>query len=204
MRIGIFGGSFDPVHLGHLILAERCLEQCGLDTVMFLPTAVPPHKQKRNLTKPHHRVQMLRLAVAGHVALDVSTWETDRGGVNFTAETLAEFQQQHPDSQLFFLMGADSLNDLPNWREPARILELAIPAVVRRAGKTEPDFNLLNSYVDKNRLDQIRQAQVEMPLIELSSTNIRQRVCKNQTIRYLTPRAVEEYIREHQLYHETA
>ena len=138
MRLGIFGGTFDPVHYGHLLLAECCREECRLDEVWFLPTAMPPHKQ-RTLTPAAARIEMLELAIAGHAAFSVSRYETDRGGVNYTAETLAHFSRGSA-RQLFFLLGADMFHDLPQWREPQRICQLALPTVVRRWGEPALDF----------------------------------------------------------------
>jgi nicotinate-nucleotide adenylyltransferase len=125
MRIGVFGGSFDPVHFGHLIAAECCREQAGLDRVLFMPAAVPPHKQDRQLSPAADRVEMLRLAVGGHDAFAVSTLEIDRGGVSFTVDTLALLHETHPADELFLLLGPDAIVEFPTWREPARILDLA-------------------------------------------------------------------------------
>ncbi len=115
MRLGILGGTFDPVHYGHLLLAEQTREQCGLDRIWFLPAAVPPHKRSAPLTPGARRIEMLRLAIAGHEAFEVSTLEIDRGGVSYTLDTLSAVRQQQPEAELFFLMGADSLRDLPTW-----------------------------------------------------------------------------------------
>lgn len=199
-RLGIFGGSFDPVHYGHLILAESCREACQLDQVWLLPAAVPPHKRQHALSDHARRVAMLELALAGHPALRVSTLELERGGISYTVDTLTAIRQQLPDTELFLLMGADSLDDLPHWRDPQRICQLAIPVVVRRAGAPEPDVDILTALVDDRRLEQIRGVQVEMPVIGLSSTAIRQRIAQGQSIRFRTPRAVEKYIETHGLY----
>ena len=200
MRLGILGGSFDPVHFGHLLLAEFCREQCRLDLVWFVPAAVSPHKQEQAVTSPEQRVDMLKLAIGGHEAFAVWTGELDRGGVSYTVDTLSRLREEQPESELFFLMGADSLADLPTWREPGRICELAAPVVVRRAGAPEPDFSPLANWVSAERLAAIRQCQVTMPLVEFSSREIRRRVAAGQSIRYQTPRAVEMYIRTHGLY----
>lgn len=200
MRIGIFGGSFDPVHLGHLLLAESCREQCELEQVWFLPAAVPPHKTGKQLAPAKDRVEMLQLATAGHAEFRVSTVELKRGGVSYTADTLHELHQQLRDSQLFFLMGADSLRDLPDWHEPRRICALAVPIVVARAGAPEPDWEALRPLVDEARWEQIRGCQVTMPQVDISSTDIRARTASGRSIRFRTPRAVERYIETHQLY----
>lgn len=203
MRLGIFGGSFDPVHYGHLLLAECCLETLALDEVWLLPAAVPPHKQSRELAPAKARLEMLDLALGGHVQLRASALEIGRGGVSYTVETLAAIHDLHPDATLLLLMGADSLRDLPTWRDPARICELALPAVVRRGGSPEPDFSVLAGLVSPERLTAIRATQVEMPLIELSSTDLRRRVAAGHSLRYRTPRAVEKYIETHGLYRES-
>ncbi|MCB9938716.1 MAG: nicotinate-nucleotide adenylyltransferase [Planctomycetaceae bacterium] len=199
-KLGIFGGSFDPIHYGHLLLAETCREQCQLDRVLFVPAAVPPHKQSREMTSARARIEMVRLAIGGHEQLALTTMEIDRGGVSYTVDTLAALSEQHSGSSLFFLMGADSLKELPTWREPQRLCELAVPLVVRRAGSPEPDFAAIRHLVTADRLDEIREHQVEMPIIELSSTEIRQRVESGSSIRFRTPRAVEKFIETQGLY----
>jgi nicotinate-nucleotide adenylyltransferase len=200
MRLGVLGGTFDPVHYGHLLLAQCCLEQCRLDQVWFLPSAVPPHKQERSLTPANFRIEMLELAIAGNADFLVSRYETDRGGVNYTADTLAHFQAEDPSRELFFLLGADMLRDLPKWREPGRICQLALPVAVGRAGEPPPDFSLLAGLVSPERLELIRRQAVAMPEMGLSSREIRRRVAAGLGIRYRTPRAVEKYIETAGLY----
>src|SRR6186997_2175578 len=116
MRLGLYGGSFDPVHYGHLLLAECALETLRLDEVWLLPAAVPPHKQTRELAAAKDRLAMLELALGGHEQIRASKLELDRGGVSYTVDTLTTIHQQQPGATLFFLMGADSLHDLPTWR----------------------------------------------------------------------------------------
>ena len=153
MRLGIFGGTFDPVHYGHLLLAECCREQCKLDEVWFLPAAVPPHKQDLELSSAEDRINMLELAIAGQSAFGVCRYEIDRGGVNYTFETLAHFHEEDPCRELFFLLGADMLADLPHWRHPAQILELAVPVAVRRPGAGELDFAEFAPFASPERSD---------------------------------------------------
>jgi nicotinate-nucleotide adenylyltransferase len=200
MRLGLYGGSFDPVHYGHLLLAECARETLALDEVWLMPAAVPPHKKGRELAPAKHRLAMLELALGGHQQIKCSRLEIDRGGVSYTVDTLAAIREQQPGAELFFLMGADSLNDLPTWREPGRICELATVAVVRRGGAAEPDFGVLSPLVSSERLAAIRAAQLQMPLIDLSSTDLRQRAANGQSLRYRTPRGVEKYIETHGLY----
>jgi nicotinate-nucleotide adenylyltransferase len=200
MRLGILGGSFDPVHYGHLILAECCREQCRFDAVWFVPAAVPPHKQNHTLSAAADRIEMLKLAIGGHEAFCVYSGEIDRGGVSYTVDTLQQLHNEQPDRELFLLMGADSLADLPNWRQPEQICSLAVPAVVRRAGAPEPDDTVLSRLMTPDRLALARQHRVEMPTIDLSSSDLRRRVTAGQSIRYRTPRAVEKYIEAQKLY----
>jgi nicotinate-nucleotide adenylyltransferase len=200
MRLGLFGGTFDPVHLGHLLLAEYCREQCRLDAVWFVPAAEPPHKQGRDLTPAGQRIEMLQLAIGGHEAFSVCTREVERGGVSYTVDTLCDLATEDPSRELFFLLGEDSLADLPRWREPARICSLAMPVVVARPGSPPADYEALAGLVPAKRLAQIRAHQVDMPQIGISSREIRRRVAAGLSIRYQTPRAVEMYIATAGLY----
>jgi nicotinate-nucleotide adenylyltransferase len=202
MRLGIFGGSFNPVHYGHLLLAECCREACALDQVWLIPALVPPHKQGQVLALAKARLEMLELALAGNEQLRPSAIEIERGGVSYTVDTLAAITQQQPGVELFLLMGADSLPELTTWREPQRICELAVPVVVRRRGSPEPDLAVLTPLVPAERLAEIRRIQVEMPIIELSGTELRRRAAAGQSLRFRTPRAVERYIETLGLYRE--
>src|SRR5262245_30989393 len=118
MRIGIYGGSFDPIHLGHLLVAENCREQRRLDEVWFIPANVSPHKLHAAPADAEHRIEMLKLAVGGHEPFRVSTLEIDRGDVSYTVDTLEQIHQQEPANELFLILGSDSLNDLPTWKMP--------------------------------------------------------------------------------------
>jgi len=202
MRLGLFGGSFDPVHYAHLLLAECCREQCRLDRVDFLPAAVPPHKQGRQLTPAQTRIEMLQLAIAGHEQFAVGRYEVDRGGVNYTVDTLRHYHQQDPDAELFFLVGADMLHDLPHWREPEAICELAILVAARRPGDPDLDFTRLAGIASPERIELFGRHQVKMPQIDLSATDLRRRVAAGLSIRFRTPRAVQKYIETHGLYRE--
>ena len=200
VRLGLFGGSFDPVHYGHLLLAECCREACRLDRVLFLPAGVPPHKRQRKLAQAEARVEMLKLALGGDPQMDVSRYDVDREDVAYTVGTLLHFGDEYPQSELFFLMGADMLHDLPHWHQSQRVCQLAIPVVVRRAGTEEPDFGRLEGIASAERIETIRRHQVEMPAIGISSTDIRRRVAAGHSIRYRTPRGVEEMISAQGLY----
>ena len=202
MRLAVFGGSFDPVHVGHLLLAETCREACRLDQVWFLPTAVAPHKQGHETAAAKHRLTMLELALAGRAEMVVSSLEIDRGGVSYTVETLAQVRQLQPDAELYLLVGGDSLYELPTWYQADVICETALPVVVRRPGAPEPDFQVLSGLVSPARLDAIRACQVESPQVDISSSDIRRRVWEGRSIRYRVPRAIEKYIETNGLYRE--
>ncbi len=208
MRLGILGGTFDPVHFGHLLLAESCRERLELEAVWFLPAALPPHKRHREPTPAMTRVEMLELALGGHATFSVCRYEADRGGVNYTVDTLAALKQQEPSREMFFLMGADSLCDLPTWKEPGQICQLATLVVVERslAGGSlqgdECDLAPLAGVLSTEQLDAVRAHRVGMPRIDLSSSDIRRRVAEGRSIRYRTPRSVEKYIETHGLFRE--
>lgn len=200
MRIGLFGGSFDPVHRGHLLLAECCWRQARLDRVEFVPTAQQPLKPRGPVASEADRVAMLRLAIVERREFALSLLEVERGGVSYTVDTLRQFRSEQPDAELFFLMGADSLADFPTWREPAVICDLATPLVVRRAGSPPPDFTALARLVTAERLAEIRALEVEMPATPISSSNIRRLIAEHGEWQALVPETVAAYIGERGLY----
>jgi nicotinate-nucleotide adenylyltransferase len=197
-RLGIYGGSFDPVHLGHLLLAETCREWCGLNRVLFVPCGQSPHKPNGARATGKQRAEMLELAIAGMPHFGVCRIELDRSGPSFTVETLRQLHAEQPNAKLFFLMGADSLIDLPQWREPREILELATVVAVNRGSQGCVSREVLEPKLGP--LVRERLQFVTMPAIELSATDLRDRARSNRSLRFRVPRAVEEYIRQHQLY----
>ena len=198
MRLGIFGGTFDPIHLGHLALAEQCRDQQSLDEVWFVPAAQPPHKLERSISAAKARCEMIEFAIAGNPAFRLSSIELNREGPSFTVTTLEQLKEEDASRELFLLLGADSLQFFPTWREPKRILELAKVIAVNRGDRPLPDRSELSRLCGPIVDTQILTAS--MPGIELSATDIRARVATHRSIRYLVPRAVETYIREHRLY----
>ena len=202
VRIGIFGGTFDPVHWGHLLLAEFCREECKLDQVVFVPSAQPPHKLGQPITAGKHRLQMLELATAGNEAFVLSDCELKRAGPSYTYQTLEQFRQNHPGAELFLLLGGDSVAELPGWKYPERICQLARLVGVQRPGFPELDWERLRPLMDQQRWQQAPPLTVTMPLVGLSSREIRRRCGQGLSIRYQVPRAVEAYIYEHGLYSE--
>ncbi|MFO0917359.1 MAG: nicotinate-nucleotide adenylyltransferase [Planctomycetaceae bacterium] len=196
-RIGIYGGTFDPIHIGHLVLAEQCREQCRLDEVWFVPAGAPPHKTAAEISPGRQRMEMLELATAGHERFRIKTLELDRPGLSFTVETLQTIRDQESQAELFLLLGADSLRDLPGWREPERILQLARVVAVNRGGATLDLTAVIQVLGEQSRE---RVIPAVMPGIEIASREIRERVRAGKTIRYLVPRAVEVYIAQQGLY----
>ena len=204
MRIGIFGGSFDPVHQGHLIVAECCREQARLERVVFVPTAIQPFKQDRRPAAGQHRAEMLALAAGGNPAFEVSTLELDRGGVSYTVDTLTALQATHGADELLLILGPDALASLPDWREPAQILELAGVIAVERDGLDDVSATVqearLGALLGRERAQQIAADRVRVPALGIRSSDLRALVKAGRSIRYRTPRAVEQYIATHELY----
>ena len=198
MRVGVFGGTFDPVHLGHLILAEEARCGLALDRLLLVPAAQPWRKSDRAVTPARHRLAMLRLAVADDPYFDVSTVEVERGGPTFTVETLAALRTElGPAVDLVFILGEDALLDMPHWHDPEGILRLARLGVAARGGGPATDLTDL-----ERRLPGVssRVTVVPMPQVEISSTEVRRRVREGGSIRYLVPPPVQAYIAEHELY----
>jgi nicotinate-nucleotide adenylyltransferase len=197
MRLGIFGGSFDPVHLGHLALARACQQQASLDEVWFTPVAIQPLKHSGPKASDAQRIEMLRLATRSEPSWRVCTMETDRGGFSYSVDTLRQIHEELPETALFFLIGADTLRDVSRWKEPEELFRLATPLVVRRPGETEPNLGKLVNLCSADTQPQ----QIELPLIDVSSSEIRRRVAAGEPIDRLVPADVDDYINRHGLYH---
>jgi nicotinate-nucleotide adenylyltransferase len=198
--MGVFGGTFDPVHWGHLRLAECCTQQASLEQVAFVPAAQQPHKPHAPRASDADRVAMLELAIAAHSTWRVSTIELERGGRSYTVDTLRELSARAPDAELFVLMGADSLVDLPRWREAAEICRLATPLVVRRPESPEPDFSALAGLVSPGRLAEISRYRIAMPATPISSSELQRLIRTGGEWQALTPPAVADYIVKRGLY----
>ncbi len=200
MRIGVFGGTFDPVHFGHLILAEQCREQARLDEVWFVPAPRPPHKSEQELTRFDQRVEMLALALAGNPAFRIDEIEKERTGPSFTVDTLAEFQRRHPGDEFFLLVGSDTLHDLPQWYDPIGVLRRAGLVVMLRPGHVLMPAEELRRAVQLPDDVPLRIEVAETPLIDISSRDLRRRASQSKTLRYFLPRGVEAYIHDKRLY----
>ncbi len=198
MHIGLFGGTFDPIHLGHLILAERVREEAGLDAVWFLPSYRPPHKD-HSVSRYEHRLDMTALAIVGQPLFRIETIEQELPPPSYTAHTLEALQDRHPEHQFDLIVGADCLPDIPKWYEPRAILEHAGLIAVPRPGIEVWTAARLADALDLT-IDAVRLRMIDCPLIDIASRDIRSRVAAGKSIRYLVPRSIEEYIREKKLY----
>jgi nicotinate-nucleotide adenylyltransferase len=197
LRVGVLGGTFDPVHIGHLILAEEARDQLDLSIIYFVPAGDPPHKRDRHLAPVDERVRMIELAIAGNACFQVSRVDADRPGPHYTIDMVELIKGQLPlGSQLYFLMGFDSLRDLPGWHEPARLVA-ACHLVALTRHDIELDWGKLEAALPGIRQ---RVTILDMPELEIASNQIQARVRAGRSIRYLVPAAVRGYIQDKKLY----
>jgi nicotinate-nucleotide adenylyltransferase len=196
--VGILGGTFNPPHIGHLVLAAEARSQLGLDRVLLVPVAAPPHKEIAVDPGPDARLAMCRLAARGEEGLEVSTVELDRGGASYTVDTLKDIGTRSPQDVLTFLVGGDMAQSLPTWREPETVLALAQLGVAEREDIRRRDIRAaLAPLVGGDRV-----RFFDMPRIDVSSSDVRRRVAAGRPIRHLVPDAVAQYIGEHGLYRQ--
>jgi nicotinate-nucleotide adenylyltransferase len=196
VRLGVLGGTFDPVHIGHLALAEQARAQLELERVLWVPSGDPWRKTDRTVTPAKHRAAMVRLAIEGHTSYELCLLEIERSGPSYSVETLAELQRTEPGSEQFFLLGLDALEDLPNWCEPTRLIELAMLAVAARGGKRTAARELDRLVPGLG----VRVVWLEMPHLDVSATELRRLAAEGAGLRDRTPASVEAYIRKHRLY----
>lgn len=201
MKLGIFGGSFDPIHQGHLILAECAMEAAQLDQILFVPADISPLKPEGPRATDRQRMEMLQLATGGNSKFSISRMELDREGTSYTVDTLEAIHQEQPQDELFLLIGADSLQSFEKWKDVSRICELAIPLVAMRPGY-DGDLSQLESFVSRERLEVIKNHAFKSPLIEISSSQLRKHIMAGTSVRYRTPRSVECYLQNAKLYQE--
>ena len=197
-RIGVLGGTFDPLHMGHLVMAEVARDRCDLDEVLFVPSGVPPHKDADIVSAGRDRYIMALLATLTHPQFSVDRTDLDRTGPSFTVDTLSHLRNEFKECQCYFIMGADSLLDLPNWHQPDRLLRENEIIVASRPGwRLEAAERILGSLYTEHR-DRIHI--IEIPGIDLSSREIRSKIARGESVRYLVPDLVLSYIDEHGLY----
>lgn len=197
-RIGIMGGTFNPIHYGHLIIAENACEQYHLDRVIFMPTGYAPHKKFTGEQMTQHRCEMIRLAIEGNEKFSLSRYETEKHSTNYTYQTLHHMHKIYPDSDLYFILGADSLFDFDKWRRPELICQEAVILAAVRDYLTEAKVDTQIQHLKDTLKGEIYR--LDTPNFNVSSKTIRSRLGLGQTIRYMVPDNVETYIKMQHLY----
>ncbi len=198
MNIGVLGGTFDPIHNGHLIVAEDTRTRLNLGEVLFVPAGQPWLKANSFILAAEHRVRMVRLAIADKPYFKLSAIEIDRAGPSYTIDTITELQAQlGAGDELFFILGWDNLTELPRWKEPSRLIKMCRLVAVPRVGYPSPDLNSLEATIPG--LSQ-QVVLLDKPEVDISASVIRQRVAQSLSINHLVPEPVDEYIKRHKLY----
>ena len=207
MRIGLFGGSFNPIHSGHLIISRAVAERIELDRVVLLPSKYPPHKQSADLIDAAHRIEMIKIAIQGEPLFECSDVDVAREGPTFTIDTVSAFLQElgpdpklGPDVELSWIIGGDSLAELATWHRVAELVDTCRIVTALRPGFDRIDFGPLAKLLSVDRIARLKADIVRTPLIDISATNIRDRIARGRSIRYLVPDTVGEYIEQHGLY----
>jgi nicotinate-nucleotide adenylyltransferase len=197
MKLGIMGGTFNPVHIGHLVCAEEAVSQYGLVEIVFMPTGMPPHKEIRGGTTDEIRYEMTVIATAGNPRFSVSRYEISKEQVCYTVDTIRHLHQEMPDAELFFITGADAVLEILDWKNPGELLDIATLIAATRPGYS---LDRLSEITDRiSRSDRVKV--IEIPAIGVSSSMIRKRVATGKSIRYLVPEGVRQLIEKEGLYH---
>jgi len=203
-QLAIFGGSFNPIHFGHLIVAECCLEQARLDRVLFMPAATPPHKQDMTLAAPEDRIEMLQLAVGSHAQFEVDPQECNRGGISYTVNTVENLIHQFPNEHFSLILGPDALLSLPLWKDPQRILALIKILAIERHGIDDIEKITqqpqLKELLSEKQSCQIKTDRIRVPAIGIRANQLREAVATGKSIRFRTPRNVELFIARKRLF----
>ena len=189
-KIGIFGGTFDPPHLGHLIVAQEVRDKLKLDRIFFIPASLPPHKKKVRISEAFHRLRMVQLATQDNPNFKVLDLELKREGHSYTVDTLKALRKRYPQAQFFLILGLDNLNHIHTWKKPEEIFKLSKVVFITRPGIT---LNKTSKWLNYSRLLDVKE-------IDISSTDIRERIKKDKPIKYLVPEKVLQYIQRHNLY----
>jgi nicotinate-nucleotide adenylyltransferase len=199
MRIGVLGGTFDPIHIGHLVAAQETQVRLGLERVVFVPAGLPPHKLHEDVTPTEHRLNMVRLALNDNPHFVISRVDIDRFGPSYSVDTIELLRDEYgPEAELYFIMGSDSLAELPTWHRPERLIRLCRIVALPRPGY-RVDLEELNRLLP----GAIARVQtLDMPLLQISGTDLQRRVRMGLPIKYLVPAAIEDYIHQHGLYQD--
>lgn len=197
MRLGIFGGTFDPIHIGHLLTAECAAESLNLDSVIFIPANIPPHKQNSKVRSSYHRLRMVLAATVNNPKFQVSSLELNREGPSYSIDTIKELKKLYIGATFYFIIGADAINELASWHDAQNLLKYCHFAAATRAGAELDKQSLLETF---GELANTKIHEIKTRQIEISSTEIRQRVAVGKNISYMVPEAVAKYIVEEGLY----
>lgn len=196
VRLGVLGGTFDPPHYGHLLLAEQAREQLGLERVLWVPAGDPWRKAGAVVSAGEHRIAMVSKAIESNEAFEVDAREIERPGPSYTGDTLAALKEELPEAELVFLLGTDALIDLPRWRDAPRVIQLALLGAAARAGERLDAVSLDALLLGLSR----RVVWFHMPRLDISASDLRERAAEGRSLRYFVPPAVEDYIVRHKLY----
>jgi nicotinate-nucleotide adenylyltransferase len=204
MKIGLFGGTFDPIHSGHLILAEQAREAFHLNKVLFIPSAAPPHKSPKEITSASSRLKMIETAIQGNPFFEVSTVELERATPSYSIDTVKELGRKYPNDSLFFIIGTDSLFEMHTWYKVNELIQLCEFIYVYRPGFSVQDKRSNELQLEPEAFKVLTRHCVKMASIDISSTDIRLRVAQGRSIRYLVPESVREFIEQKGLYKEVS
>ena len=197
-KVGIMGGTFNPIHNGHLFLAEHAYDQAKLDYILFMPTMNPPHKADIDVLSAEHRLNMVKLAIKDNPNFVLSDKELNRPGITYTSDTLKILKEKEPDTEFYFIVGADSLMMMTQWKDPQTVFNLSILVAGGRENYSLEQLRKQANYLEKTYNGKI--ILLDMPYIGISSELIRERIAKNKSVRYYVPDEVLDYIKRHNLY----
>lgn len=197
-KVGIMGGTFNPIHNGHLFLAEHAYDQAKLDYILFMPTMNPPHKADIDVLSAEHRLNMVKLAIKDNPNFVLSDIELNRPGITYTSDTLKILKEKEPDTEFYFIVGADSLMMMTQWKDPQTVFNLSILVAGGRENYSLEQLRKQANYLEKTYNGKI--ILLDMPYIGISSELIRKRIAKNKSVRYYVPDEVLDYIKRHNLY----
>lgn len=201
MDIGIFGGSFNPIHIGHLIVAEEVFQQRKLSKILFIPTGISPHKESGGLIDAFHRYEMVKQAIDDNEHFEVSDIEIKRSGKSYTIDTLKILREAYgPEHNLYLILGTDMINEINTWKDIETLSDLCHFIVVNRFPITLNSEMIKKSAISGEKKAEIEELMVQIPSLDISSTEIRKKLSKGLSIKYLVPECVENYIRTHSLY----
>lgn len=202
MKIGIMGGTFNPIHTGHLILAQQISEKLQLDKVIFVPCFLPPHKETKSVINPCHRLKMTELAISDNPLFEVSDMEITAEKVSYSINMIKNFKDLYPKAEIYFLIGEDSLFDLHTWFKINDMLKLCTFVTAKRSPSDDIKnrFIAKNEFFDKKTMEKLCHNIVQTNVVTLSSSEIREKIAKKESIKYIVPKDVEKYIKENNLY----